>query len=213
MSWCGSRESGLEADHYWFGFEVDVPDFLYALLDLFFESEDIGGGGCAAVDDCEGVAARDADAPEAESFGEAGALDQPGCGDFLARCEGGVAGEGQSTGCGALFEVLGLFFGEHWILKKRSSALTVRVSVDDEHAFERANVAHGFASFGEIGTSFAAFEVALEIGISNASVAARSKRVGNAENDEASALGLVKDAGAVAEATGFGAEFADLIIF
>ena len=27
----------LEADHYWFWFQADAPDFFYAMLDLVFQ--------------------------------------------------------------------------------------------------------------------------------------------------------------------------------
>ncbi len=76
------------------GSEADAPDFFHAMLDLFFQGEDIGGSGRAAVDDGQRVPAGNADAAEAESFGESGALDQPGGGNFLAGFERRIAGQG-----------------------------------------------------------------------------------------------------------------------
>jgi len=84
----------LEAHHNWFGFQADAPDLFYAMLDLLFQGEDVGGGGSAAIDDGEGVPGGNADAAKAESFGESGALDEPGCRNFLARFECGIAGHG-----------------------------------------------------------------------------------------------------------------------
>src|SRR5579862_6229870 len=50
----------------------------------------------------------------------------------------------------------------------------------------------------------------LQIGICEVWGAAGCERIGDAEDDEASALSRVEDAGAVGESAGFGAEFADL---
>src|SRR5580658_140603 len=74
----------LEANHDRFWFQADAPDFFHTMLNLVFEGEDVGGCGSAAIDDGEGVFAGDADAARAESLGEAGTLDQPGSGNFLA---------------------------------------------------------------------------------------------------------------------------------
>ncbi len=41
----------LKANHHRFRFQPDAPDFLDALLDLIFQSENLGGGGPAAVHD------------------------------------------------------------------------------------------------------------------------------------------------------------------
>ena len=48
--------------------------------------------------------------------------------------------------------------------------MAIRISGNDEHAFAGANVAHGFARFGKIGQSFAAFEVPLEFCIADVTV-------------------------------------------
>ncbi len=86
--------NGLEAHHDWFGLQADAPNFFHAMLDLFLQGEDIGGCGCAAIDDRQRVAGGNADTAEAESFGESRALDQPGCRNFLAGFECGIAGQG-----------------------------------------------------------------------------------------------------------------------
>ena len=54
------------------------------MLDLVFKGEDLGRGGIAAIDDGQGVLARNTDVAEAVASGESGFLDQPGCGDFVA---------------------------------------------------------------------------------------------------------------------------------
>src|ERR1700732_3221076 len=69
------RKSELEAHHDWLGLETNPPDFLHAILDLFFQSNDVGGGSSAAIDDGEGMLGGDADALGGETFGKAGALD------------------------------------------------------------------------------------------------------------------------------------------
>ena len=79
--------------------------------------------------------------------------------------------------------------------------------------FARANVAHRFARLGEIGRGLAAFEVPLQVGIVEVRLASGRERVGDAQNDESSALGRIEDAGAVSEAAGLAAEFAYLAVF
>src|ERR1700688_1553568 len=106
-----------------------------------------------------------------------------------------------------------LFFGEHGVLKEGACTLAIRISGNDEHALERANVAHGLARLGKIRRGFAAFEVALEVGISDPGLAFRCEGIGDAENDEPSALGGVEDASSVGKSASFIAEFADLTVF
>ena len=106
-----------------------------------------------------------------------------------------------------------LRFGEHGILEKRSGALAIGIAGDDQHAFAGANVADRFASLGEIGASLAAFEMPFQVGIFEVRLAAGRERVGDAENDEPSALGRIENAGAVGEAAGFVAKFANLAVF
>jgi hypothetical protein len=65
-----------------------------------------------------------------------------------------------------------LLRGEHWIPEERAGALAIGIAWDDQHAFAGANVAHGLARLGEIGARFAAFEVALQVGIFEVRVAA-----------------------------------------
>src|SRR5580700_995052 len=203
----------LEAHHDRFRFQVDAPDFFHTMLDLVFEGQDVDRCGSAAIDDGEGVFAGDADAARTESFSKAGALDQPGSGNFLASFECRIVGHGKSSCGGALLQILMLFCGKDRVLEERSGALAVGVSGSDEHALAGADVAHGLAGFGQVRLSFAALEVALEVGISDARAASGGERVSDAENDEASALGGVEDAGAVAELASFGTEFAHLTVF
>src|ERR1700691_6202012 len=65
------ERAALEANHDRFRFQADAPDFFHAMLDLFFQSENIGGCGSAASDDRERVFGGNANAPKAKSFGEA----------------------------------------------------------------------------------------------------------------------------------------------
>ena len=106
-----------------------------------------------------------------------------------------------------------LFFGDNGVLEERTRALTIGIAGNDEHAFDGADVAHGLARLGEIGRGFTAFEVALEIGVTDARRATGCQGVGDAENDEPSALGSVEDAGPVGKSASFVAEFADLTVF
>ena len=89
-----SESISFRADHDRFRFQADAPDFFHTLLNVFFQSDDIGGCGLAAIDDGQGVLGGNADAAKAESFVEPGALDQPGRGNFLAGFERGIAGQG-----------------------------------------------------------------------------------------------------------------------
>src|SRR5579863_1170820 len=106
-----------------------------------------------------------------------------------------------------------LFFAEDGVLEKRACTLAIGVAGHDQHAFERANVAHGFARFSQIRRSLPALEMAFQIGVADARLASGSECIGHAEKDEASALGGIEDARAVAEAAGFGAELPHLGIF
>lgn len=207
-----TNRRNLEADHYRFGFEADAPDVFYAVLDLIFQRQNLGGSGSAAIDDCQSMSSRDANVSEAESFGEAGVFDQP-CGrNFLAGFERGITGYGKSASRGAQLQIFVLRLGEHRILEERARALAIGVSGNDEHTLERTDVAHGLAGLSEVRRGFAALEVTLEVGVGEARAALGSKRVGGAENDETPALAGVEYAGAVAELAGFSTEFAHLII-
>ena len=105
------------------------------------------------------------------------------------------------------------FFGENRIFEEGACAQAIRVSRSEEHAFARADMAHSLARLGEIRRRFAALEVPLEVGIGDARISPGSEGVGDAENDESSALAGVEDASPVAEPAGFGAKFAQLTIF
>src|ERR1700740_454827 len=104
-----------------------------------------------------------------------------------------------------------LFFGKYRVLEKRAGTLAIRISGDDQHSLQRADVAHGLPGFGEIRHAFPAFEVALEVGVGDARATSGRKRVSDPENDKASAFASCEDTGTVAEAAGFGAEFAHLV--
>ena len=149
---------------------------------------------------------------ESIALGEARALDEPCRGNLLVGLKRGIAGQGPSAGGGALLQVLMLLFGEYRILEERACALAIVVAGDDEHAFDRADVAHGLAGLGQVGGILAAGEVMLEIGVGNVRLAAGTERVSHTKNNEPSALACIKDAGAIAESAGFAAEFANLVI-
>jgi hypothetical protein len=87
----------LEPNHHRLWFQANIPDFFDTLLNLFFEAENIRGGGSAAIDDGESMFRRNAHVSETESFGKPGVLDQPGRRDFVAAFKGGVAGDVQSS--------------------------------------------------------------------------------------------------------------------
>ena len=106
-----------------------------------------------------------------------------------------------------------LFLRKHGVLKKRSCAPAIGVSGNDEHALEGADVAHGLPRFGEIRRGFAALEMVPEVGVDDARTASGCERIGDAENDEATACGRIEAAGTLAELAGFGAEFAHLDVF
>ena len=109
---CGqaSRDSqGSKADEHRLGFEMNVPEFFHALLDMVFQSQDVGGGGFSAVHDGQRMFARDADSPAAVAFAEAGVLHQPGGGNFSLGIERGIAGNLQSLGRRAPLKFVVLF--------------------------------------------------------------------------------------------------------
>src|ERR1700693_898232 len=106
-----------------------------------------------------------------------------------------------------------LFFRDHGVLEEGTCTEAIRISRRDEHALARADVAHSLPCFGEIRRGLAAFEVLLEVGVGDTRFTPRGQGVGHAENDEASTLAGVEDAGAVAEAAGFRTKFADLTVF
>ena len=64
-----------------------------------------------------------------------------------------------------------------------------------------------------LGATFAAFEMPLQISILKVRLAAGRERVGDAQNDETSALSRIEDAGAVGESAGLAAELANLAVF
>ena len=106
------------------------------------EREEVGAGGCSgAVDEGEGVAGGDSYGAEREAFGEAGALDEPGCrelyfprrswpvGDFGEF--GGDAGQGGGRDDGVFEEGAG------------GAGVGGGVGGVDEHAFAVADLADG----------------------------------------------------------------------
>src|SRR5580692_6416017 len=90
--------------------------------------------------------------------------------------------------------------------------MAVGIAGHDQHAFAGANVAHRLTRLGQIGASLAAFEVSLQVSVSEMRLAAGRECVSDAENDEASALSSVENAGAIVEAAGLGPEFAYLAV-
>src|SRR5579863_5602028 len=197
--------TALEPDHHRFWLQPYAKDFFHALLDLFFQGDHLGSGGAAAVDDGQSVLPGNAHMAETESFGESRALHQPGGGNFLVGFERGIAGHREPANAGALLQFLMLFLGGGGVLEKRTGTLAIGVARNDQHTLQRANVAHRFPRLGEIGSGFAALEVPLEIGIADVRFASWSERISDAQKDEASALGRVEDARAVAETAGFAA--------
>src|ERR1700688_4469713 len=156
--------------------------------------------------------ARNGGATGAEAFAESRVLDQPRGGNFFVSLERRIAGNDQAASSGAVFQVSMLFFGEHRILKERACTLAVWISGDDEHAFDRADVAYRLAGFGEVRRRVAVFKLALDVGISDTRMPSGRESVGDAKNDKPAALAGVEDTGAVAKAASFVAEFADLTI-
>src|ERR1700680_4622749 len=146
--------------------------------------------------------ARNADTARAVSAGESGMLDQPGCRNFLALLQCWIARRGQSLGSGSFPQVFMLRFREHGILEKRARALAIGIAGNNQHALQGANVAYRLASLGEIGRDLAALEVPFQICIAYARLAAGRERVCHTQNDEAAALGRVKNAGAISAAAG-----------
>jgi len=64
-----------------------------------------------------------------------------------------------------------LGFGQNGILEERSGTQAVRISGHNQHAFQGSDVAHSLACLRQIGRSFAAREVALQVGVSQARLA------------------------------------------
>ena len=89
----GMQKLWSEADEYGFGLEMNVPEFVDALLDVILQSEDVGGGGFPAVHDGQRMFAGDPDLPAAVALAEAGMLDQPGGGNFFLGIESWIAGD------------------------------------------------------------------------------------------------------------------------
>ena len=88
----------LEAHEHGFGFQVNVPEFFHALLNVVFQSQDVGGGGVSAVHDGQRMLARNADPSAAIALAETGVLHQPGGGNFSLGIERGITGDLQSLG-------------------------------------------------------------------------------------------------------------------
>ena len=91
-----------EAHKYRFRFEMDAPEFFHPLLNVIFQSQDVGGGGVAAIHDGQGMLARNAGAAGVIALAETGVLHQPGRGDFALGVERRIAGDLQSLDLGAL---------------------------------------------------------------------------------------------------------------
>ena len=99
------------------------------------------------------------------------------------------------------------------ILKERSGAAAIFVAGGDQHSFGGANLANRVSGVGQRRSLAASRKMLFQVGILNFRLAARDQFVGDANNNEASALGGVEDAGAIAEAAGFVAEFVELSVF
>src|ERR1700730_13478449 len=149
--------------------------------------------------------ARYADVAKAVSAGESGMFHQPSCRNLLALFQRGIAGQGQSLGGGSFPQLFMLLLGEHRALEKRSRAPGTRIALDNQHALSRANAPHRCTSLSQSGRSTAAFEVPFQIGIRDAGFAAGRECEGDAKNNEPSAFGSIKNAGAVGEAAGLAA--------
>src|ERR1051326_3476313 len=80
------------------GLEMDSPEVFNALLDLFFERDDVGRRSVAAIDDGQRMFARDADAAVDQAFAESRMLDQPCGGYFMVSFERRIAGHLQILG-------------------------------------------------------------------------------------------------------------------
>ena len=107
---------------------------------------------------------------------------------------------------------MGVVRGHFYVLevKGRKTGRTISLPVDPIEAEGRRYLVCARGESQWVRNARAAGEVALEVGIVDARLALGPERKADAQNDEASALAGVEDAGAIAEGAGLAAEFADL---
>src|SRR5580700_784434 len=182
------------------------------MLYLFFQGENLRGGGASAIHDGQRMLARNAGAADAVAFGESGMLYQPRRGNLLALLERGIAGQSQSLGRRSFPQVFMLLRRDHGVLKERTRTQAIRISGYNQHPFQSSDMAHGLARLGQIRRSLSAREVPLQVGIADARLAPGGERVADPQNDETATFAGVENAGAIAEAACFAAKFANLAI-
>ena len=107
---------------------------------------------------------------------------------FLLLLERGITGNSESLASARFFKSSCCSSDSTGFLKNdpalRQSGSPSTISMP----LRGANVTHGFARLSEIGQGLASFEVTLQVGVFKMRLAAWSERIGDAQNDEASAL-------------------------
>src|SRR5258708_698829 len=161
------RELGAPSKSYEhrFWFELNPPRFLHAVLNFIFQADNVTRLRVSAVDQRQRMFARNPGRSQRVALRESRVLHQPGCGNFALRIEGGVAGNLESRGFGALGQVFELRLVEHGVLEKRSGAARIVVSRDNQHTLTPPYFAHRLAGFGERWWRCLFRKVLLQIGI------------------------------------------------
>src|SRR4030088_1109887 len=139
-------------------------------------------------------------------------LHQPCSRNLFMGFQSRIAGYFQTASCSPLLESLVLRFRKDGIFEKRACTATIFIPRNNQHSLEGADVPYGFPNFRHIRRRFPSLEVALEIGIADAWLPARCKRISHAQNDEPATLAGVEDTAAISESAGLTAEFAHLIV-
>ena len=172
-------------------------------LDFVFQLDYFGGSRASTIDDGERMLARDPHVSISEALGETGLLHQPRRRNFPARCQRGIVGDFQAARRGFPLQRLELVLRKHRIFEKRSRTSCIRIAGREQHSFARANLAHGFAYFGQCWL-LPVRKLLLQVRVGQARMAIMHERIRNAQNHVAPASARVENAAPVTKpAIGF----------